>query len=138
MTKLVSREMFTNWSNLKFFLHNCGKKPTINEGEIWWAAVGRNIGIEINGKDKMYSRPVLVLHKFSDEGFLAIPLTSQNHSGSWYTKFAFKGEVSSAALAQVRTMSVSRLYDYMGILPEHELERIRGKFIELYSKKIFP
>lgn len=49
------------------------------EGEIWWAYLGLNIGFEIDGKGKDFSRPVLVLKKYNGYSFLALPLsTSQS------------------------------------------------------------
>ena len=34
-------------------LYNTGRVPAIKEGEIWWCAMGENIGVEINGKNEI-------------------------------------------------------------------------------------
>lgn len=34
-----------------------------NEREVWWCAIGVNVGYEIDGKGKDFARPVLVLKK---------------------------------------------------------------------------
>ena len=34
-------------------MHNTGRLPAIKEGEIWWCAMGENIGVEINGKNEI-------------------------------------------------------------------------------------
>lgn len=129
---------FLAWMGLKENIHNVGRTPAIKEGEIWWAAVGENVGVEINGKNDVFSRPVLVFKKLSRYGFMAIPLTSQKHKGDWYIPFRFKKKISIASLAQARTMSVSRLYRRMGTIPDTDLELVREGFRKLYLKKISP
>lgn len=57
---------FLEWIGIKEKIHNTSRGPRLyKEGDIWWCAVGENIGIEINGKGKMFSRPVLVYKKLS-------------------------------------------------------------------------
>jgi hypothetical protein len=46
------------------------------EGEIWWVRLGRNIGYEANGKSQEFTRPVIVLKKYNQYSFLALPLTT--------------------------------------------------------------
>lgn len=36
-----------------------GATTKFSEGQIWWAALGKNVGVEINGKNKDFSRPVV-------------------------------------------------------------------------------
>ena len=108
------------------------KTPAITEGEVWWVAVGENIGIEINGKSKLFSRPVLVFKKLSNMGFLGIPLTSQKHTGNWYTEIKFKGNSEFVALAQVRVFSTKRLYDRIGQIDESDMDKITKNFKKLY------
>ena len=35
------------------------------EREVWWTAIGHNVGNEEDGKGAKYARPVLVLRKFN-------------------------------------------------------------------------
>lgn len=94
--------------------------------------MGENVGVEINGKNELFSRPVLVLKKLSRFGFLGVPLTSQEHEGSWYVHFDFRGRMQTAVLAQAKVMSALRLYDKMGQLPMSDLELVREGFRALY------
>ena len=74
MFKIVKR--FLEWIQLKEQLHNASHKPPLfKEGEVWWCSVGENVGKEINGKSKLFSRPVLVFKKLTSETFLGIPTT---------------------------------------------------------------
>lgn len=105
---------------------------TIHEGEVWWCAMGENVGVEINGKNEVFSRPVLVFKKLSRYGFMGIPLTSQKHNGNWYAPFIFQRKMQYAALAQARVMSTARLYKKMGMLTESDFRAVKDGFTNLY------
>ena len=123
---------FEEWITVKKTVHETARIPHIREGEIWWCAMGENVGIEINGKSATFARPVLVLNKLSRYGFLGVPLTSQYHEGDWYSTFVFKDREEHAALAQIRVLSVSRLYTKMGMIPNSDLLSVKDAFRELY------
>jgi mRNA interferase MazF len=46
------------------------------EGEVWWVRLGKNIGYETDGKSNEFTRPVIVLRKYNQYSFLALPLTT--------------------------------------------------------------
>lgn len=123
---------FHEWMGVKENVHYVGRVPDTKEGEIWWCAVGENVGVEINGKNETFSRPVLIMKKLSRYGFLGVPLTSQEHFGNWYIDFAFKGKIQFASLAQIRVFSVSRLYKKMGMVPNSDLQSVKNGFRKLY------
>lgn len=124
---------FDDWIEVKKGVHSEGKRPTISEGEVWWCAVGKNVGIEINGKSERFSRPVLIFKKLSKLGFLGVPLTSQNKIGSWYASFEFQGKRETAALCQIKVISVSRLYKRIGKIPETNFAIVKNAFLKLYG-----
>ena len=123
---------FKEWIIIKSDLHQKGVLRNVKEGDVWWCAVGENVGIEINGKSETFARPVLVLRKLSRFGFMGIPLTSQKHDGNWYAHFEFKGIDQYAALAQARVFSTSRLYKKIGMVPGSDLQIVRDGFRNLY------
>ena len=108
------------------------KIPKVSDGEVWWVAVGENVGIEINGKSEYYSRPVLVFKKLSHLGFMGIPLSTQKHDGAWYICFKFQGKEIYAALSQIRVFSSARLYNRLGQIAENDMEKVKTGFKELY------
>jgi mRNA interferase MazF len=65
--------------------------PYCNEREIWWAAIGLNIGFEEDGKGAEYARPVLVVRKFGGGLFYALPLSTTERRGPFYHPFEYKG-----------------------------------------------
>ena len=123
---------FKEWILVKINIHEKGIVRNIKEGDIYWCAVGENVGVEINGKSETFARPVVVLKKFSRYGFMGIPLTSQHHEGSWYASFEFKNKIEYAVLAQARVFSVSRLYKKMGELSGSDFDIIKSGFKKLY------
>lgn len=128
----VEEKHFDEWMVLKRNLHNMNRLRLIHEGEIWWCAMGENVGIEINGKHEVYSRPVLVFKKLSRFGFMGIPLTSQSHTGDWYASFVFRDKEEIAALAQARVLSVARLYKRMGTISDSDFDLVKSAFARLY------
>ena len=132
---MSEEKRFNEWIKLKERIHSVGRLPAISEREIWWVAVGENVGIEINGKSGRFSRPMLIYKKLSKFGFLGIPLTSQEHQGSWYIPFEFQEKMSYAALAQVRVVSVSRLYgEAIGQISKADFKAICEGFNSLYCQ----
>ena len=127
-----NEQKFEDWIKIKKKLDSANNHPRISEGEIWWCGVGKNVGVEINGKNQIFSRPVLVFKKLGPLAFLAIPLTSQAKTGTWFVSFIFRNRHEIAVLSQIRIISVSRLYTRMGEIEESDFEKIKAGFKRLY------
>lgn len=125
-------EKLRAWFKVKLELKTKQLFRGTNEGEVWWCFVGENVGIEINGKNESFTRPVLILNKLSRLGFLGVPLTSRKHFGSWYVPFVFKDKQQYAVLAQIRVFSVYRLQNKMGEISKADFDFIKSGFRKLY------
>ena len=127
-------ELLRAWFPLKEERHNLASTslPKIKNGDVWWTAVGENVGVEINGKSDYFSRPVLVFKKLSRLGFLGLPLSTQNHRGSWYVNLDFQSKRVCVVLAQARVFSTARLYSRLGQLTEVDMTKVVRGFRELY------
>ncbi len=127
-------ELLRKWFPVKEVKHSIktAKIPRITDGEVWWAAVGENVGVEINGKSEYFSRPVLVFKKLSHLGFMGIPLSTQAHDGSWYVKFRFQGKEIYVALSQAKVFSTARLYNRLGQIAEDDMIKVKNGFRHLY------
>ena len=134
MIELIFKN-YKNWMKVKTFVHNEAPIRTIKEGDVWWAAVGENVGVEIDGKNEKYSRPVVVLKKHGRLCFTGVPLTSKEHKGSWYVSFEFQNKTQTAILIQTKLFDVKRLYERIGRIPNSDLKMIREKYIELLNSK---
>ena len=126
---------FDGWIKVKEKLHYAGRIRSVNVGDVWWYAAGENIRTEINGKSRRFSRPVLIAKKFGKYSFLGIPLTTQEHKGSWYVPFVFQGKLEVAALHQLRNVDVSRLYDKIGQVPKSDLDLVLNGLTRLLISK---
>lgn len=123
---------FDAWNEVKKKLDQSEEMVHFREREIRWCAVGRNIGSEVNGKGVRFSRPVLIIRRFGQGSFLGVPLTSQAHSGIWYSDVTVAGIKRCALLTQTRVFSSKRLYGKIDRISQEEYEIIRKKLSELF------
>lgn len=124
---MTDEKQFDEWNEFKKYLHDKNKQWVFHEREIWWYACGENIGREINGKNKRFSRPVLILRKYGKESFFGVPLSSRIHEGFWYETIENKGEKINVLLSQAGSFSVNRLLTKMGKIPKRDFVKITGK-----------
>jgi mRNA interferase MazF len=124
---------FLEWIQLKEKLHaNSATPPLVKERDLWWMSVGENVGSEMNGKSKLFSRPVIVLKKLSRGFFLIAPTTSQKHQGSWYVEIRQEGKNMYVCLHQVRTIDYRRLSNRLGTIDEEDFKKIKDSFWLLF------
>jgi len=102
---------FLEWIKIKEFLHLKKNPPGFNEGEIWWANIGENIGHEENGKDARFVRPFVVIKKFNKDLLFGVPCSSVFKENRYYYKINMEtiDFETSALLSQTRTISSKRL-----------------------------
>jgi len=121
---------FDKWNELKKEINKKKKFPNFHEREIWFMNVGRNIGIESNGKGSAFLRPVLVLRKFNKEQFLGVMLTTKCKNNQFYYKLKDK---SCILLSQIRIFSSKRLLRIMHKLKNEKFEEIKNKIFTLHK-----
>jgi len=105
-------KIFANWTKLKIRIHasEANKDVYFREGQIWWASVGQNIGVEANGKNENYERPVIILKKFNKHSFLGVTLSSKEKIGDYYLQLKdIKGISNIVNISQIKNMSTKRL-----------------------------
>jgi mRNA interferase MazF len=120
---------FEGWNRTKQKLDNRRTIPVFHEREIWWVSIGINIGFEMYGKGEIFSRPVLIVKKFSPSTFLGVPLSTKMKNNEYYHPITFKGETTSAVFDQVRTMDARRLADFIAKLPEVQFKQIKNALL---------
>jgi mRNA interferase MazF len=113
----------------------------VHEREVWWCALGVNVGDEADGKHDNFERPVLVLMKFNKDAVLVVPLTSRPKRNPYHVPFLQEGKLFAAAYSQLRLVSTKRLlrrlYRMDGNVFEGIKEVILGMMCES-SKNIGP
>ena len=119
---------FDQWNEEKKLAHARDTSELyFNEGEIWWVSLGVNVGFEQDGKSRQFTRPVLILKKFSQHVFIGVPLSTSGKIGKYYFNFAFANGQSTASLTQIKLFDSKRLVKKMGFIEKEILEEIRTK-----------
>jgi len=125
---------FQEWFILKSKLDSLPREaaPLFKEAEIWWCNFGENIGSEENGKGVEFLRPVIIYKKFDRFTFLGIPTTTKIKNGNWYVDIKFQGNMETAIINQVRSLSIKRLHYCMGTLDDVDFKKVKTGFSRLY------
>ena len=118
---------FQKWHKRKEYLHEEKTRPFFHEAEVWFCALGINVGFEQDGRGESFLRPAVIVRKFNNESFWGLPLTKNEKKGKYYFSFKLNSEISTAILSQIRLIDGKRLYYKIGIVSEKD-------FVELTEK----
>jgi mRNA interferase MazF len=89
-----------------------------HEGDIWWVHLGASVGYEIDGKSRDFSRPVIILRKYNQYSFLALPLTTNAKPNKWRVPIGTVADRDAfAVLSQLRNIDSRRLIEKKGHVP---------------------
>lgn len=125
---------FSNWHKLEIEIEEKQKLPFFREREIWWCSLGANVGVEEDGKNELFERPVLIFRKFSKEMFWGLPMTSKRKEGSFFFGLSFHEEERSVILSQIKTLSSKRLIRRIGKISENKFREIEKAVIVLIKQ----
>ena len=90
------------------------------------------MGSEINGKSRLFSRPVIIFKKLAHGFYFVVPTTTQAREGTWFVSFRQKDKTMVACLHQARAIDHRRLSSKLGTIDDEDFERIQGGFRKLY------
>jgi mRNA interferase MazF len=125
---------FDNWNSKKKQTDNkvVDRNLFVHEREVWWCSVGVNVGVEVDGKNDDFERPVLLIKKFNGLMFWGIPLTSKAKDHSYVMEDEHSKGVSYANLSQLRLFSSKRILRKVGVISASSftlvLERLKSYF----------
>jgi len=118
---------FIEWIHTKMRLDGRVRKiNSIKEGEVYWCALGENIGDEENGKGNLFRRPVLVFKKFNNNIFWGISMSTKNKGNIYYVKVLLKDIEQSAIISQLRILDSKRLDLYIGYISKDSFVKIQS------------
>ena len=127
-TKSVLK-IFIDWTKLKVTIHLSEREVYPKVREIWWTSVGQNIGVEINGKNENFERPVLVIKVFNSLSVLVAPISSKVNEDKNCIKFTnIDGEENIINMSQIRSMSTKRFMRKVGDLKVEDFEKVKDLF----------
>lgn len=124
---------FDEWNKEKQYLEKSGHENLIfREREIWWCSLGKNIGSEQDGKNKLFERPVLVFKKFNDRLCWILPLSSRPKEGVYYHILKHGEKEFTVILSQLRLVSIKRFRRLLiGAISPHQFSLVQEKVINL-------
>ncbi len=125
---------YDEWNNLKKKVSKSNKQILFKEGEVWWCSLGYNIGTETFGKGRIFSRPILILKKLSNETSICIPLTTKIKVGSWFVRIQIHDVDNYVMLNQIRMLHAKRFQRRMFVVGNSTFNTIKEKlknFLEL-------
>ena len=112
---------FNRWNDKKKKTHFGKQRPFFHEQEVWFCSLGTNIGFEQDGRGDEFLRPVLVLKKFNNEIFWALPMTKNIKKGKYYYLVSLDGhKQSSLILSQIRLIDAKRLAYKIGFVKQQD------------------
>ncbi|MHB8860634.1 MAG: type II toxin-antitoxin system PemK/MazF family toxin [Minisyncoccota bacterium] len=118
---------FDAWNEKKKAADGSDLNLYFYEREVWWCAIGANVGFEQDGKGEKFARPVLVLKKYSKNVFIGVPFTTAKREGKYHHSFPFLDGTSTALLSQVRLFDSKRLLVKMGRVAQVDYEEVRRR-----------
>ena len=123
------RRMYNQWNIKKQDLQKMNVKDWIyfNKGDVWWCALGLNLGSETFGKGRDFCRPILIIKRLSSELCIGLPLTSNKKEGTWFTKISLKNESRWVMLHQIRMIHKKRFQRKIGRISEGDFKRTKEK-----------
>jgi mRNA interferase MazF len=119
---------FDEWNTVKKATDGAGEesRPFFRDGEIWWVRLGLNVGYETDGKSREFTRPVLVLKKYNQYSFLALPLTTTQRPNPYRLPIGtVDGKEACATLSQLRNIDSKRLVKKIARVDDNVLDAIK-------------
>ncbi|OGH69551.1 MAG: hypothetical protein A3C90_00350 [Candidatus Magasanikbacteria bacterium RIFCSPHIGHO2_02_FULL_51_14] len=126
---MIIDKRFDAWNTLKKNIHAGERVPLFHEREIWWCALGANVGFEQDGKNELFERPVLVLKKFNRYVLFILPLTRSRRRTAYTYDMGHND--SAIILSQVRLVSSKRLLRRMRKMAVWQFNEVRCVFLAL-------
>lgn len=121
---------FDDWHPVKKNVNARENPPTFRRREIWWCSTGINVGVEQDGKNDHFERPVLIVRKFNKRLFWGVPLSTQIKDFPHHVVLEFKAtkepepKERSFVISQMRALDSLRLTRPLGKLTSQQFEHV--------------
>jgi mRNA interferase MazF len=116
---------YDRWNKKKKRINQFEESPFYHEREIWWCALGVNIGSEQDGTGSNFDRPVLVIKGFNKNLLLTVALTGKKKEGKYYVYIGeLEGKEATVVLSQIRIVDSKRLVRKMCTLDDNLYEKV--------------
>jgi mRNA interferase MazF len=124
---------FDEWNSRKKLIDLNSESPDFHEREMWWCAIGVNVGSEQHSQTKDFSRPVVIVKKFTRDICLTLPLTTKiKKDESFRVRFNVYGVENDALILQMRVLDRKRLIRKIDVVSKKDFARIIKAIRELW------
>lgn len=113
---------FDNWNRRKKKINEAMPIVYFYEREIWWISMGTNVGVEIDGKNSFFERPVLIIKKINKDLAWILPITSSGKENPYM--YYLQVMDSFISISQFKCISTKRLLRKEGIISINEFAQI--------------
>jgi mRNA interferase MazF len=114
---------FDAWNENKKEIHITDANKNYHRRDVWWCALGVNIGFEEDGKGKKSERPVLVIHGFNRQLCWVVPLSRSEKKNRYYIPVGIvDGKKAFAIISQMRPIDTKRLTNKICFMDEKYFE----------------
>lgn len=120
---------FDNWNKEKKVVD----KKAVNRDlffyprEIWWCSAGLNVGVEADGKNENFERPMLIIKKINADMIWVLPLTTKEKQNKYHFKLEHAEIKSWVILSQIKTLSTKRLLRKIGSISDSDFAEVVSK-----------
>lgn len=115
---------FDGWNERKKSIDKSDSLADFHEREIWWCSIGVNVGSEQHSQTNNFSRPVLVVRKFTRDVFWGIPLTTKTKVIDFRVRFNLGGVENDLLILQMRVYDRKRLIRKIGVIPKNDFAKL--------------
>lgn len=115
---------FDGWNEAKKKLDVSERSPEFHEREVWWCSIGVNVGSEQHSQTEDFSRPVLVIRKFTRDMFWGVPLTTRVKPLRFRKRLILNGVENDLLILQMRAYDRKRLIRKITFVPKPEFAGI--------------
>ncbi len=117
---------FDGWNEVKKYIETSHQSVYSYPGEIWWCSIGINIGVEADGKNDKFERPVLIIKVYNKDTLIILPTTSRAKNDIFHHKIVSRGKNMWVKLTQSRVISSKRLIRKMDTLDENTFNNLKS------------
>ena len=124
---------FDGWNKRKQYIDGRTNTPFYHIREVWWCALGVNIGTEQDGKGVKYARPCVVVSALGRDACIVVPLTTSPREHPLRIAVGMvQDEVSKANISQLRVIDSKRLLDKVGFLDEGAFTQLKNRIRNMF------
>jgi mRNA interferase MazF len=113
---------FDRWNISKKAIDESDRGVNFHEREIWWCSIGVNVGSEQDSQSVDFSRPVVIVRRFTERAFWGVPLTTKTRQGQYRIRFQLDGVENDMLIWHMRSFDRKRLIRKIGMLSDSDFD----------------